>query len=1029
MKIIAVRGKNLASLEDYFELDFTVEPLASAGIFAITGQTGSGKSTILDALCLALFDDTPRLHNAKEVGVEIPDTADKTLRQDDCRTILRRGTAEGYAEVDFLSLGGERFRTKWFVNRMRGKVDGSLSMSTITLTNLSAREEVRGTKKEILACIVKLIGLSFEQFTRAVLLAQGDFSTFLKAKGKEKAELLEKLTGTEIYSRISSLIYEHAKSIEQEYKTIRMQIQDIELLDEAEIQALLAEQHEHRHTLKELETKLKTVEAEIKWINDKDVIVQHVAEAEDALRQALSAIADAKPRYAYIAQIDSVQAIRDVFIQLQEKQKQLTENQSAISEKQAELKREYVVLEEENKRCIELENQLKIIDDAFTGLEPEMRKAQDLDIQIVHAGTDEANAREDYDSVLRQKAAIEQTIRTLAATLKSKQETADTYLQWKAENIRYEEIIVQFKWIVQSLDAIRDAGKNIEYNQQLYAQEIEMRKSDHNRMLKLKSEQERLNQLLPAEIALIRATLREGVPCPVCGSLHHPAGNASGESSLEEKELTKKKQLIADEMMRLSETIEQRNNKITQLSTLMQTYGQQRDEKRREIEVFMHVFPSWWDDVDTGVVQEKIKQLAKKWTQCEEIIKQTEQEIAILKIKLDSENDKLSEATEQLTAKSAKSEAAAQRTVYLKNERALLLRGNSVDDLKKRYETKKRSVDEQFKLSKKKQDEQSKKIAGIQGFIARIEQACVQLSDRYASLLREKEAWASTQQDVFTDTRLEALFANTAQWIEAERQLLIDLKTNENVARVTLEERKTTLDKHDRSEIKPADAETKTRLEVKKEKIEQQLPEKRNREVTITVVLENNRKNEALRKRHEQQLAEKGYLCENWCKLNELLGSASGDKFKKIAQEYTLDFLLVYANTHLRELTQRYDLQRIPDTLALQVIDMDMFNEIRSVHSLSGGESFLVSLALALGLSSLSSNRMKIESLFIDEGFGSLDAGTLRIAMDALENLQTQGRKIGVISHVEEMTERIVTQVRIVKSANGKSVVTVAQAL
>lgn len=96
-----------------------------------------------------------------------------------------------------------------------------------------------------------------------------------------------------------------------------------------------------------------------------------------------------------------------------------------------------------------------------------------------------------------------------------------------------------------------------------------------------------------------------------------------------------------------------------------------------------------------------------------------------------------------------------------------------------------------------------------------------------------------------------------------------------------------------------------------------------------------------------------------------------GAKFRRIAQGYTLDVLLSYANVQLRDLSRRYRLERVPETLALQVIDRDMCDEVRTVHSLSGGESFLVSLALALGLSSLSSNRMKVESLFIDEGFGS----------------------------------------------------------
>ena len=115
-------------------------------------------------------------------------------------------------------------------------------------------------------------------------------------------------------------------------------------------------------------------------------------------------------------------------------------------------------------------------------------------------------------------------------------------------------------------------------------------------------------------------------------------------------------------------------------------------------------------------------------------------------------------------------------------------------------------------------------------------------------------------------------------------------------------------------------------------------------------------------------------------------------------------------------------MQQVPGTLALQVIDCDMCDEIRTVYSLSGGESFLISLALALGLSS---NNLKVESLFIDEGFGSLDADSLRTAMEALEQLQMQGRIIGVISHVQEMSERISVQVQVHKKVNGKSVLTV----
>ena len=155
------------------------------------------------------------------------------------------------------------------------------------------------------------------------------------------------------------------------------------------------------------------------------------------------------------------------------------------------------------------------------------------------------------------------------------------------------------------------------------------------------------------------------------------------------------------------------------------------------------------------------------------------------------------------------------------------------------------------------------------------------------------------------------------------------------------------------------------------------------------------------RSREQQQVAE------NWQNLNDLIGASDGSRFQRHAQQFSLDVLLAYANAQLRSLAPRYVLQRGEDKLNILVVDDDMGGEIRGVHTLSGGETFLASLALALGLAELSSQRVSLESLFIDEGFGSLDADTLRMAMDALDRLQAQGRKIGVISHVQEMSDRI----------------------
>ena len=131
MKILAIRIRNLASLEDLTEIDFTQEPLCSAGIFAITGPTGAGKSTILDALCLALYAKTPRYRQA-ESGIEIHDVQGSTISQSDARGILRDGTAEGFAEVDFVGVDAQHYRATWSVRRARNKAEGSLQAFTVT---------------------------------------------------------------------------------------------------------------------------------------------------------------------------------------------------------------------------------------------------------------------------------------------------------------------------------------------------------------------------------------------------------------------------------------------------------------------------------------------------------------------------------------------------------------------------------------------------------------------------------------------------------------------------------------------------------------------------------------------------------------------------------------------------------------------------------------------------------------------------------------------------------------------------------
>jgi DNA repair protein SbcC/Rad50 len=181
MKILAVRGKNLASLAGRFEVDFSKPPLQHAGLIAITGPTGAGKTTLLDAMCLALFDRTPRFGNRG--GVVIGGQSDDPnlgLKANDVRGILRHGAVEGWAEVDFIGVDEQRWRARWDVRRARNRVEGRIQSQQMALIDPLTERSVGGDRKsDVLEEIEKRLGLDFDQFCRSVLLAQGDFEAFL----------------------------------------------------------------------------------------------------------------------------------------------------------------------------------------------------------------------------------------------------------------------------------------------------------------------------------------------------------------------------------------------------------------------------------------------------------------------------------------------------------------------------------------------------------------------------------------------------------------------------------------------------------------------------------------------------------------------------------------------------------------------------------------------------------------------------------------------------------------------------------
>jgi exonuclease SbcC len=265
---------------------------------------------------------------------------------------------------------------------------------------------------------------------------------------------------------------------------------------------------------------------------------------------------------------------------------------------------------------------------------------------------------------------------------------------------------------------------------------------------------------------------------------------------------------------------------------------------------------------------------------------------------------------------------------------------------------------------------------------------------------------------------LQNLLGTTQADIAKERKFLQDLKSQVSASQAVLATRRQSLSDHESLKAASGSAEA---LQAELQVTADDLDKETAKVTTASMAIARDGERSLASASLVEELGRQEEVTLVWLQLGDLIGSADGKKFRNFAQQLTLDILLGYGNRHLQSLSSRYRVLRVKNSLGLLVVDQDMGDEVRSVHSLSGGESFLVSLAMALGLASLSSHRVKVESLFIDEGFGSLDADSLRVAMDALDSLQAQGRKVGVISHVQEMTERIGTRVQVQREAGGLS--------
>ncbi len=1250
MKILAIRGNNLASLAGPFEVDFSREPLLNAGLYAISGPTGSGKSTLLDALCLALYGDTPRLTHA--AGDKIPDVHADQVTPSDPRNLLRRGCGDGYAEVDFVGIDGIAYRARWTVRRARGRSNGKLQNVDYLLSRIADQQPVGGTlKNEVHAAIVRLIGLSFPQFTRAVLLAQNDFAAFLKADDNARAELLQTLTGSERFERLSIRVFERYGLEKQALDGLNRQLADAPPLQDtvrAELEAAL-KQAQATATARE-QDKLK-LEAALRWHQQLKQLEVNIAQAQTKLDQANLAQQAAVERRAQWARITAVEPARPLQAECVRLEQDTQQAAKALQTQAAEqLAAEQAATLAET-TLIKTQQDLVQARQALKQQQPEIDAAKKLDTEIAllapqcqaakhaleAAGKDVVTQQKLQQTLNQQQAHTEKSRTETNVWLAAHQQHASLAENWKhAEYLLLDaekmaatkqtaaadlQRLQQAESLARA-DAERQAANlttSITTREQTdvaakaasercaridpdaLAQQKNVAEMQRGRLQQAQTcwthwqERQReqaavgqdaaalrqaqqtgatalaqltlqrpglAGQLQQAERALqrlqaacnqdvdaLRAALVSDEACPVCGATVHPYAESDGAHRLhqlhsaqqaEHEALRRQLEALTKDEAAQTATLKEQDKQLTTFAARLLELSRRRDEAAG---LWQAAAKSSGLDLieNTDAVVQLAAQLAEQIrTNASTLEKLTAQETEL-------RSDQKSRDTALATLAKAQVAEQLAREASLKARETLNLAGHAVQAAQQRFEQASRHLaglldqldavldtvpttadwhdDWQrapaaFRLARQAdaatwlkqhnaQEVQTRKLAELSGQISAAASLLAQLGEQ-ATRLRETANEKATELHgklqgrtlllggkpaVTLETELARVLEAAQTAVTAQEKSTHDARTRATQAITTcalsakhLAELQARVEQADAARTQwliafnadseapldlagllallPIDAQwlnaERNALAGLDKAVDTELTVLKERQAHLTVHLTNNAGNEpaasleakwaeilpvlaqekaaavekevALRQDDERRLKAAGLFealreqstrLEIWARLNEMIGSANGSKFRRIAQQYTLDVLLGYANRHLADLSRRYRLERLTDSLTLLVVDQDMGDEKRSVHSLSGGESFLVSLALALGLASLSSHSVKVESLFIDEGFGSLDADTLNMAMDALDKLQTLGRKVGVISHVHEMAERIGVQIQVQAQSGGQSRLTV----
>lgn len=1192
MKILSIRLKNLASLAGEHFIDFESEPLASTGLIAIVGKTGAGKSTLLDAMCLALFNQIPRL---KSSDGKLVDVDGSELLTNSPLTVLRRGTGHGFAELCFVAQDQKHYQARWEIKRARENPNGKLQSVQRSLKCLTDGVVIADKTKAVETHIQHITQLSFEQFTRAVLLAQSEVTAFLKARDNERGELLEYLTNSSIFAKIGQLAFEKTKEVRLQREKLESVLGHIEIRSDEEIAELQQRFKQLQQHVQQLENEKNQFKQQQQWFEQRDKINNEIGLKQQQYDQQLKAQETIAKDRQLLGQLEQFAEIRPVVFQQQQLQKTLQQLTPQIQQKhhefsalttqfeqqkslytqaetalnqfqdfeqkhQAELtqvrkfvqERDYIAeeykktktrltqLESQQQPLIEQQQQLEqriknVIAQHTTCLEQlkhstqytpldkglnahiqqlkqfiqQYQKVENILGSIQQAQTQLKQDQNTFNSLIKQFGTTQQIEQRIEQQSKLKeaqqlrlnqldaiQQKLQHYFELKNEVISFQN----------KFDAVQNQSQQLEQRSKKTEQDYHAAKIEREKLQQVLQQQ----RLLHAEnIEHLRAELKHGEACLVCGSTEHPYRDDESQISkalyelqqqqeqqaiqreqqlfqvwqnvqqnftqshseqnqfqqhlqqlneklkthdqmlqqhlsqtniqldfdLSEHDITNKMQAFVLESTQAQQQLEKELQQFNQANKDQHTLNQNIQNTHHQLETVQHLQQQIQHIVDClntddktawskqGVsfsqqVLQALQQRSQQIEHAESLTKQKDQfdqQLILLKSNLVGLTTQQVECAQQLKDIEIKGKQNSDAA----NQLILTMTGSTkikANEWLQQHDQQRQQLQNQYQQLKQSFEQARQNFEQQKNVLDQLKSQQQQNHASSEQCKTEINSWLAQHQNFAEDqlNELVAILPAQEQQIRSAIQQADRTLSEVNSALRTIQEQ---LNTHLQSEPN-IQVEQLTELINTNQEVLQQATDQRDQ---LKVQLELHQRSIEKQKQFAEQIQQIQQQEHRWNKISSLIGDSKGKEFRDLAQQYNLDILLEYANQQLAMLSHRYTLKRLDNSLSLAIIDHDMDGETRSVASLSGGESFLTALAISLAIANMASGSMKIESLFIDEGFGTLDASSLHMVMNALDQLQSQGRKVILISHIQEMHERIPVQIQVQPIGSGSS--------